>query len=72
MKQQKIMFGSEIITIIYSGLCATIDIYNRIKKSSCFIAIDEKGILHITGKLKPNTKGLYRALCEYDKHKAMA
>ena len=69
IKQKVIMFGIEKITIIFDGLSATIDIYNRKTKTSAIFDVDSFGVIRESSNYKVNTKGLYKALTEIDKNR---
>ena len=69
IKQKVIMFGIEKITIIFDGLEATIDIYNRKTKTSALFDVDSFGVIRESSSYKVNIKGLYKALCEIDKNR---
>ena len=69
IKQKVIMFGIEKITIIFDGLSATIDIYNRKTKTYALFDVDSSGVIRESSNHKVNVKGLYKALCEIDKNR---
>ena len=69
IKQKVIMFGIEKITIIFDGLGATIDIYNRKTKTSAIFDVDSFGVVRESSNYKVNVKGLYTALTEIDKNR---
>lgn len=69
IKQKVIMFGIEKITIIFDGLEATIDIYNRKTKTLAIFDVDSFDVVRESSNYKVNTKGLYKALCEIDKNR---
>ena len=64
-----IMFGIEKITIIFDGLGATINIYNRKAKTSAIFDVDSFGVVRELSNYKVNIRGLYKALCEIDKNR---
>ena len=69
IKQKVIMFGIEKITIIFDGLSATIDIYNRKTKTTAIFEVDSFGVIRESSNYKVNVKGLYKALSEIDKNR---
>ena len=69
IKQKVIMFGIEKITIIFDGLEATIDIYNRKTKTTAIFDVDSFGVIRGYSNYKVNIRGLYKALCEIDKNR---
>ena len=69
IKQKVIMFGIEKITIIFDGLSATINIYNRKTKTTAIFDVDSFGVIRGYSNYKVNIRGLYKALCEIDKNR---
>ena len=69
IKQKVIMFGIEKITIIFDGLEATINIYNRKTKTLAIFDVDSFGVVRESSNYKVNAKGLYKALIEIDKNR---
>ena len=69
IKQKVIMFGIEKITIIFDGLSATINIYNRKTKTLAIFDVDSFGVIRGYSNYKVNIRGLYKALCEIDKNR---